>query len=176
MRMRLYAAEFVRHDGIVNGHIVAPSDEMATQFAKEYHDDIGVNLTRISVARIDDKLTRERRRGLHDMLETGPIGFASECPPLGWFVHTTIQARLKLYRIEPENEDVVQIIAQNPDVASAIWLAGLDLDEDGTHPLWSISQGLDHLDERQRVEMEERLEVGPVGEVVWSAERGWSMR
>lgn len=176
MRMRLYAAEFVRRDGIVGGHIVAPSGEMATQFAKEYHDDIGVNVTRISVARIDHKLSQRRRRGLDDVLETAPIGFASECPPLGWFEHTLIRPRLKLYRIEPENEEAVHIIAQNPDVASAIWLASLDLGEEGAHPLWSISQGLDHLDERQRAEMEERLEVGPVGEVVWSAECGWSMK
>ncbi|WP_238401548.1 hypothetical protein [Altererythrobacter sp. C41] len=174
--MRLYEAEFVRPDGIVNGHIVAPSGATATQFAKEYHDETGIHVSQITIARIDDKLPSRRRWGLDDLLETASIGFASECPPLGWFGHTLVQPRLKLYRIEPENEEAVHIIAQNPDVASAIWLCGLDLGDDGAHPFWSISQGLDHLDEQQRAEMENRLEVGPVGEYVWNSERGWALK
>ncbi len=175
MRMRLYDAQFVRPDGVCTAQIVAPNAEAANQLAVDYHEKIGVQLTRSSLMRIDKDLPPERQDGLNDMLEYGPVGFASWLPPIGWFVHTTVRPSMKLYRIEDDDAGVMQIIAPNADAASAIWLSSLDLGDDGAHPMWRISDGMAHLDERQQAEMLALLEFSPPGVVTWDEERGWMM-
>lgn len=71
---------------------------------------------------------------------------------------------------------MLHVIAPNADVAASIWLLTIDLDEDGCHPLWNITNGLDHLDDRQRQDMQQRLKFGPVGAVTWDHAQGWSPR
>lgn len=51
-------------------------------------------LTRL--LRIGEGLIGGDRRGLDDMLEGEPLGFATGCDPLGWFVFQTTHAKRKV--------------------------------------------------------------------------------
>lgn len=174
MRMRLYDAQFVRSDGLCTAHIVAPDAETANQFAVEYHVQIGVELSRIALLRVDRDLPLEHRVGLDDMLESAPVGFATRCDPVGWFVFMTLHPTLKYYRIDDGVGGVTHIIAPDADAASAIWLSSIELDEDGCHPTCVITTSMDSLEERQREGLAALLEFGPAGVIAWDDERGWS--
>ena len=171
MRMRLYEAEIARPDGTVTIYIVAPSGKRAADFARKFHAEIGVIAPSITVSRVDDKLPIRRRRGLDDMLETGPIGFASECRPLGWFVFKTMHPPPELYRIEDDDGGVKFIIASNADVATAVWLDSLDLDEQGCHPYWRITSGMGLVEGEQRAAMEDLIHGAITGVVTWDGDR-----
>lgn len=82
MRMKLFAVEIVRPNGSLDAHIVAPSDEAASDFAQDYNEALGLSVAQITVARIDDRLPSNRLVGLNDMLETAPVSFASFLPPV----------------------------------------------------------------------------------------------
>ena len=83
MCMMHFKVTFTRSDVVVDGHIVAPTVEAAMQFAADYHDEIRVTLSQTDLQRIDEELPDDQRYGLDDMLEDAPIGFATQCEPLG---------------------------------------------------------------------------------------------
>jgi hypothetical protein len=166
--------KLVRQDGTVKGHIVAPSGEDARHFLREHHDELGVRLTRAIVERIDEKLVRAAHQGLDDILNGFHAGYVSECPPLGWFIHPPARFRQHLWRIDAEGEEPVHIIAPDADTASAIWVQTA-IDDEGTHPMWSIKRGFEDLVEDQRTAMEGFLPGAPSAIVSWNG-NGWSMQ
>lgn len=174
MRMRLYAAEFERPDGTKKGFVVAPSGEAACEFIRKFHSEAEILISRITVTPIDEKLPNEHRRGLIDMLENAPVGFASKNEHFGWLVHSTIKPRLKYYRIESQDGSVAHVIAPNADVASAIWLASVGLDAEGCHPHWSISNDMRQMCEQQKIDLKGRLEIGSARLISWNQDGRWS--
>lgn len=170
MRMNLYAVELVRASGRENCYIVADSAERASELVREHHDLSEEQLAKVGVERIDEGLQGRQRLGLDDMLERGPVGFASFSSSVGWVVHAAAVHQLRLFRVEtPEGKEKL-ILAPNPDIAAAIW-CGTEPLEEGEHSLFRIWEGVDCLTDEQRDALEDFLEFGPVGVLTWRRDR-----
>lgn len=86
MRMNLYQCTTIDAFGKSRRHVVAPSEQRASEFIKEYYYSISEQPTMISTRRIDETLEDERQDGLDSLLNNAPIGFAVEAA-IGWIAH-----------------------------------------------------------------------------------------
>lgn len=170
MRMKLYAVELVRASGGENCYIVADSGERASELVREHHDLTDDQLTKVSVERIDEGLQGHQRQGLDEMLEHGPVGFASLSSSVGWVIHAAAVHKLRLFRVETLEGKEKLILAPNLDTASAIWCATEPLEE-GEESLFRIWDGTESLTDEQRDALEDFLEFGPVGVLTWRRDR-----
>lgn len=175
MRGKLYEVEIIRANESRRATIVAPCEERAVDLVHEHYQWTGEDFTKVLICRIDDTLDPHERSGLDEMLETAPVGFASYCPPIGWFVHAAAVHQLRLFRIEEHEGAHSLVIAPTPDVASAVYGASI-MPIEGEHRLFRILDGGAELSERQRAQLGAKLEFGPIGIATWDETNGWLVR
>lgn len=175
MRMILYEAEIVSATGTQTTAVVAPSHERMSEFIRDHYHQLGERLTRVASKRIDTGLRGRKRLRLEDLLETAPVGFASFDPAIGWLPDHTAVIPFRLFKIEERDGPTTLVIAQNADMASAVWGASFALVEGETR-MFRILDGTVELTERQKEQLEDLLEFGPTGVVTWSESGGWSVR
>lgn len=174
MRMELYEIEIERNSVVVRGHIVAPTEARAAELVFEHDDMLGQESTEFTLERVDETLPLDRRLGLDDMLEGGPVGFASYYDQIGWIVHVTALQRLRLFRIEDKAGTENYVIAPDSNFASTIYMMNNPVKE-GEHRLFRIFDGLADLPNERIANLQTLLEFGPVGIATFQNEHGWSV-
>lgn len=174
MSMKLFALEIERDDGIVVGHMVAPTEKHAAVMVINHNLARGMEHVGFKLERVDKKLSADRRRGLEHVL-TGPAGFARFVEPdLGWFVDQVIEMELSLFRFfTPEGENTY-VVAGDESEAMAIYSTSYSL-ADGEHRLFRFVDGLSDLPVDQRVGLDSIIEFGPRGVADWNEDSGWSV-
>ena len=176
MRMMLFHLSYdVGHDRNTV-QVVAPDAMMAVEFCQANLEGFNTHgRPRPEILRIDETLASDRTQGLDLLLESAPVCFVSFAEGLGWLAHVAPITRMPLYRIETAAGEIAHVIAPNSHVAAAVWFGSRER-PDGEPVLYRISDGLDHLDEKQREEIEPFLEFGPIGVVTFDADkREWSI-
>jgi len=173
MKFHLYECIIKREDGEVRGHIVAPSKDRAWMVAIEHDEALGLDHKDLTLARVDETLASDRRRGLGALLESAPVGFASWCE-IGWVAHTAPVQQLQLYRLVEDGADDLFAIAPNIDIAASVFMTALRVPIGGTRIL-QIADGMKDLPDDKICNLPQLLEVGPIGVVAFDPASGWSL-
>lgn len=175
MRMKLYEAAIVSATGKQTRAVVAPSIDRVSEFIRDHFHQTGERLTRIDTKRIDTRLKGRDRLRLDDLLETAPVCFAVFVPAVGWLPDHTAVTPFRLFKIEEREGRETLVVAQNADMASAVWGASFELEEGETR-MFRILDGTTDLTEHQRNLLAKVLEFGPVGVATWNEGEGWMVR
>lgn len=172
MKFMLFEVSIRRADHTVRGHVVAPSQDVAAITVINHDEALGLAHKDFSLERVDETLGEHHRRGLDELLENAPVGFASYCD-IGWVAHTAPVQQLKLYRTTDDLGGEVFAIAPNTDVAAAIFANVLMLP--GSEPkVLSISAGMADMPDEMLTNLPQLLELGPIGIAEFNAdEQRW---
>lgn len=161
MRFQLFELIVQRGEQEARGHIVAPSWDAAWLTFIDHEEALGLPQSDFTLERVDEKLGEHHRRGLDELLESAPVGFASYCD-IGWVAHTAPVQQLKLYRTSNANGGAVFAIAPNMDVAAAIFANVLTLPASAPKVL-RISDGMVDMPAEMVANLPQLLELGPIG-------------
>lgn len=174
MKFHLYECTIRRQDGEVRGHIVAPSKDRAWVAAVEHEEALGLGHEDMTLTRVDETITGDRRRGLDALLETAPVGFASWCE-IGWVAHTTPVQQLRLYRLVTDDGNDLFAIAPNIDIAASVFTTALQVPIGETRTL-HVADGLKDLPDDKVRNLPQLLELGPIGIAQFNPATGWSLK
>lgn len=173
MRFKLYKSEVIGQDGITRFHVVAPCIEAVADVIKDRYDARGVRLTKIDTRQVDETLGPRRQLGLDELLTSAPTGLARYIPKVGWLVYEQAKRKLRLFKIDELDGGQIFIVAPDANVASAVWATSLKLGPDEQRS-YSITEVIEREDDKNHRGLDDLLAFGPVGQVTWSDERGWS--
>ena len=174
MKFHLYECIINRHDGEVRGHIVAPSKDRAWMVAIEHDEALGLEHEDMTLARVDETLTGDHRRGLDALLESAPVGLASWCE-VGWVAHTAPVQQLQLYRLCQEGDNDLFAIAPNIDIAASVFTSALCV-RMGEARMLQIVEGMKDLPDDKVSNLPRLLVFGPIGVVAFDEKVGWSLK
>lgn len=174
MRFELYQVTISRADRRVTGFVLAPDPQRAEEIVIANEIELNQENDGFTIERVDDTLPENLRLGLDALLESAPAGFASFNAKVGWIAHALPAAKLHLFRIEEASGDERFIIAPTGDMAAAVYCECIGLGPDDPPRLFRIWDGTVGLKNEGLRGLPALLEFGPVGEVVWDDERGWS--
>ena len=169
MKFKLYECIIKREGHTVRGHVVAPSQDVAALTVIEHDEALGLTHQDFSLERVDEKLDDELRRGLDELLRSAPVGFASYCD-IGWVAHIAPIQQLKFYRTIDNKGGNVFALAPNPDIAAAIFTTALRIPK-GQVKLLYISDGMADLPDHMHANLQQLLELGPVGIAEFDTEK-----
>lgn len=168
MKFMLFEVTIQRGDHTMHGHVVAPSQDVAALTVINHDEALGLTHEEFSLERVDETLGEHHRRGLDDLLENAPVGFASYCD-IGWVAHTAPVQKLKLYRTTDDRGGEVFAIAPNTDIAAAIFTNVLTLPSSKLKVL-RISDGMEDMPDEMVANLPQLLELGPAGIAEFEAE------
>ena len=134
--------------------------DRARRGAQPDHEDL-------TLKRIDTVIDDELLRGLDDLLENAPVGFASFADR--WIAHTAPVQQLKLYRTIDDKGNNVFAMAPNADVAASVFTTELRV-RPGEVRLLRISDGMADMPDHMICILPRLLEFGPVGVAVFDCD------
>ena len=172
MRFKLFAVEIERPSGTSYGHIAAPDDHHALRLIIDHDETLGQEHSQVIFERVDQKLPRNQKLRLDDLLEAGQAGFVYFCPGVGWLPQPIGSRRLSLYRFEVTGEENKFIAASSADAAVAIYYADRS-DPNTPLPAFQVYDGLADLSRNQVKNLRNMLEFGPPGELEFDEKYGW---
>lgn len=171
MKFHLYECVIQRAGYQVTAYIVAPTQDSAWLTVIEHEEALGLDHEDLTLKRIDDVIDDELLRGLNDLLENAPVGFASFADR--WIAHTAPVHQLKLYRTIDDKGGNVFAIAPNADVAASVFTTELRI-RPGEVRLLRISDGMTDMPDDMIYNLPRLLEFGPVGVALFDRdERRW---
>lgn len=129
--------------------------------AIEHEEALGLEHEDLTLTRVDETLRGENRRGLDALLTSASVGFASFCE-IGWVAHTAPVQKLRLYRLEGDQDTSLFAIAPNIDIAASVFTVALNIPLGETRML-AISDGMKHVSDEQVLNLPKLLECGPIG-------------
>ena len=174
MKFNLYEAEIERNSGWSKAYVVAPTEQRAAELVFDHDTALGQEHIQFTLERVDETLSKDRRKGLDDMLKTASVGIASYSRVIGWVGHVAAIQQLRLFRIEDSEGSETFVIAPSKDIASALYLMD-DPPAEGEHRLFRIFDGFADIPAEHIDSLELLLEFGPVGTVTCHKEYGWSV-
>ncbi|MBY6127685.1 hypothetical protein KUW15_03040 [Qipengyuania aquimaris] len=174
MRFQLFKCEISRVDRLATTFVVASDERRASEIVIENEIAINQENQGFVLERVDDVLPPDQRKGLDALLECCPAGLASYNAKLGWVAHAIPSPKLHFFRIQEAEGDEYFVIAPTADVAAAIYFELIEVHDDQVR-LFRILDGFAGLKNDSMRGLPALLEFGPIGEVIWSNERGWSL-
>lgn len=173
MRFQLFELIAQRGGQELRGHIVAPSWDAAWLTFIDHEEALGLPQSDFTLERVDEKLGEHHRRGLDELLESAPVGFASFAGR--WIAHTAPVQQLKLYRTADDEGGNLFAIAPNVDIAASVFTSALGI-LPGEVRMLHIADGMADMPDSMVCNLPRLLEFGPIAIVEFSAEHGWTVR
>lgn len=172
MRMKLYEVSIQRGSRSEQCHIVAPDPARVGELVDEYDDAFENDRTNLTVNRIDQSLSEDRKQGLDAMLENAPVGFVSYERHIGWTIHVEALFQLSFFTIKDIQNKVIFIIAPDTDIAKSIYAANVSLNR-GPILIFQISDGIRNLRKDEIRNLPDLLKFGPIGIAEYDNDQGW---
>lgn len=158
-------------------HAAAMTEHQGAMMVIDWAEGQDTRQKRFSIARIDETLPADQRRGLGVLLDGLP-GLASYQEDCGWVLdqvlggHTT--PPLDLFRIVTLEGQETFVVAGEDHEAVAIWMDAEPLGDDESS-MFKVMRAVNDLPEEQWAGVDDMLAQGPAGIATWSAELGWKV-
>lgn len=173
MRFHLYELTVQRAGQEVRGFIVAPSRDRAWITFINREEELGLTHDDFTLERVDEHLPANRRKGLDDLLENAPVGFASYA--YRWLPHVAPVQQLKLFRLVDQDDGDIFAIAPNHEVAASVFTSALGVRLGKVRQL-CIKDGMADMPDSMVCNLPRLLEFGPIGVVSFEADtQQWSV-
>lgn len=173
MRMQLFEIETRKPRNVPVVFLVAPSEQRAGEILREHERTEPERGGAYTIQRIDDIIEPAVTKGLDDMLNHAPEGFATFTDAAGWFVYQGISAGLYLFILTNTEDREYMVIAPSIEMATAIYV------EHALRAEVKISANvrrgdLSNVPAEHLASLVDILEFGPIGVIHLDEKNGWS--